>query len=307
MLSFGVVDDTSLIRLSRFLRKDTIDAAITAMRFCSYLVLALALGWMVYYAVSVYFATTDLTLRLHNDVQGLAATAPEKLRLPARESSVDYEIIAKRKPFGELGSVAVPNAVPTSKPAPSVPLVLIGTFTSQGEKPYAIIEDDKKHLQEVFMLDEKIFDDAVLKAIFSDRVEIERNGQRETLTLDEAPEKGVQFKEGVANLENDEFMIEEAELDKALENLPLLLSQARAVPYFQDGKSVGLRLFAIRSGSLFERLGLLNGDILKSINGNSLADFSQAMTLFQKLKEDKSIGVVLERNKVEKQMKYQIR
>ncbi len=305
MLSFAAIDDTTLIRISRLFRRSSVDKAVLGIKIVSYTILAATLGWIVYVLIQSHLSTTDLSLKLRNDIQSLLAEAG-KGQAPAREERVDYTIISRKQPFGELGSAA-PAAAPAAKAVPSLPLVLIGTFVVDGEAPYAIIEDDKKHLQEVFVLDESIFGDATLKAIFSDRVEIERNGQREILSLDDAPEKGVQFQEGVANLENDEFIVEEAELDKALENLPLLLSQARAVPYFQDGKSVGLRLFAIRSGSLFERLGLLNGDILKSINGNSLADFSQAMTLFQKLKEDKSIGVVLERNKVEKQMKYQIR
>ena len=87
----------------------------------------------------------------------------------------------------------------------------------------------------------------------------------------------------------------------------MLLTQARAVPYFKDGRSIGLRLFAIKTGSLYEKLGLKNGDILKSINGNSLGDLSQAMKLFEQLKQERSISVMLERDKQDKEFRYQIR
>jgi general secretion pathway protein C len=68
-----------------------------------------------------------------------------------------------------------------------------------------------------------------------------------------------------------------------------------------------LRLFAIKTGSLYEKVGLRNGDILKSINGNSLGDISQALKLFEKLKEERSITLLLERAKKEREFRYTIR
>ena len=151
-----------------------------------------------------------------------------------------------------------------------------------------------------------VFDTARLKSIKPDLVEIERAGRVEILRLDETPDRSAhEVTAGVSS--SDDISITSAELDKALENLPLLLTQARAVPYFQDGKSVGLRLFAIRGGSLYEKLGLTNGDILKSVNGSNLTDFQQAAELFQKLKEERSITLVLERNKQDKEIRYQIK
>ena len=42
------------------------------------------------------------------------------------------------------------------------------------------------------------------------------------------------------------------------------------------GQSIGMRLFAIRTGSLYEKLGLKNGDIILAVNENSLSDPAQA-------------------------------
>ena len=87
----------------------------------------------------------------------------------------------------------------------------------------------------------------------------------------------------------------------------MLLTQARAVPYFKDGQSVGLRLFAIKTGSLFSEIGLKNGDILKDINGSSLADITQAIKLFEQLKQERSINLKLERGKQEVVYNYEIK
>jgi general secretion pathway protein C len=150
-----------------------------------------------------------------------------------------------------------------------------------------------------------VFGEAKVVGIFADRVELNRNGQIEILTLDDAPDfSGASSGSDVASTE---ISVDGAELDVALQNLPLLLTQARAVPYFKDGKAVGLRMFSIKAGSLYEKVGLQNGDILKTINGNSLSDMSQAMRLFEMLKQEKSLSVSLERNREEKEFKYQIK
>jgi general secretion pathway protein C len=216
----------------------------------------------------------------------------------------DWNVVKDRKPFGTIGKVAGPvSAAPTPPPSPLM-LSLIGTFVTQGQEPYAIIEDKKKNDQDMFVIGDSIFEQATLKKIYLDRVEVERNGKLEILRLDEI---GGNAGAGIVSSGSDDFVIEEAELDKGLENLPLLLTQARAVPYFKDGRSIGLRLFAIKTGSLYEKVGLKNGDILKTINGNNLGDISQALKLFEQLKQERSINLTLERDKQEREFKYTIR
>jgi general secretion pathway protein C len=148
-----------------------------------------------------------------------------------------------------------------------------------------------------------VFDDARLLSIEIDRVFLERDGNRVELTLNEgsadASSGGSDGLNSVVVAEND--------VDEALSNLPVLLTQLRAVPYFKNGQAVGLRLFAIKSGSLFEKIGLKNGDILETINGNQLGDFSQALKLFEQLKSERSLRLVLERNREAITYNYVIR
>lgn len=229
--------------------------------------------------------------------------------LTKRDKGKPYNQITERNVFGPMTAPQVATAAPQPpKPAAVTPFGLAGTFVAAGQTPYAIIEDQKKKTQDVFEINDTVFGEAKLVAIFSDRVEIERNGQKEVLVLDDLLSASrPETKDGIASLDDNEYIVDEAELDKALENLPMLLTQARAVPYFSEGQAVGLRLFAIKSGSLYEKIGLRNGDVLKSVNGNSMADLSQAMQLFEKLKTERSISLMVERNREEKEFKYQIR
>ncbi|MBX7137283.1 MAG: hypothetical protein K1X83_04795 [Oligoflexia bacterium] len=296
------------VSLSRLLSKNSIEKATF---IAQWILIGLAIFFIYLMISGTVGSISELfskKAQLKNSIQLILDEGQSAGKaVSQRPEKQDYSVIYSRSVFGELGAKAQPAAIATPKPVSNLALTLVGTFLTGGKEPYAIIEDTKKGLQEAFIIKEKIFGEATLTSIASDRVEIERNGQKEVLMMDDSPSPDSGSKGGIGAAGEDTFVIEEAELDKAMENLPLLLTQARAVPYFQDGKSVGLRLFAIRAGSLFEKIGLLNGDIIKSINGNSLADFTQAMTLFQKLKEERSINLVLERNKQEKDFKYQIR
>jgi general secretion pathway protein C len=290
--------------LQRLMRRQNIVFLTRLIRLISVLVAAVAV------IVVVSLAVRDTLHRkgLESDLEGRLGEISASMTGPsttANPTTRDWSLIANRQPFGPLGKTDASPA--TSQPPPSpLSLTLLGTFITDGQEPYAIIEDKKKQNQDMFLVNQNVFEQATLKKIYRDRVEIERLGKIEVLKLDDFG-GGDTGGAGSISANGDDYVVDEAELDKGLENLPLLLTQARAVPYFKDGRSIGLRLFAIKSESLYEKIGLKNGDILKSINGNSLADITQALKLFEQLKQERSINLVLERDKQDREFKYTIR
>ena len=203
------------------------------------------------------------------------------------------------------GRIAPPAAAPTPAVTRApMALKLVGTYVAAEVKDsYAIIEQTQKSEQDVFAVSDSVFDDARLLSIEIDRVFLERDGNRVELSLNEgSADAGGGGSDGL-----NRVVVPESDVDEALSNLPVLLTQLRAVPYFKNGQAVGLRLFAIKSGSLFEKIGLQNGDILQTINGNQLGDFSQALKLFEQLKSERSLRLVMERNRESVTYNYVIR
>jgi general secretion pathway protein C len=288
---------------ARVMRRNNITRLVRWVNMSSTAVLVLSAIVLLVVLGQDIISKMTVTSKLDSQIASIGSSARAGAAGPLAPA-LDWNVVQDRKPFGILGKVVAPvPAAPTPPPSPLM-LSLIGTFLTQGQEPYAIIEDKKKNEQEMFLIGDSIFDQAKLKKIYLDRVEVERNGKLEVLRLDEL---GGNAGAGIVTTGSDDFVVEEAELDKGLENLPLLLTQARAVPYFKDGRSIGLRLFAIKTGSLYEKVGLKNGDILKTINGNNLGDISQALKLFEQLKQERSINLTLERDKQEREFKYTIR
>ncbi len=219
-----------------------------------------------------------------------------------------YDVIAKRNIFGEKPAAKDTQATPV-QPKTKLKLRLVGTNVSSNGAPFAIVEDTAKKQQDVYELNEMVFNQAKLVEILTESIKIEHNGKIEILELAEATGSSGSGGTGTISSNDDgtEFSVAEEELSKALANLPRLLSQARAVPYFRNGKSIGMRLFAIRRGSLYEKLGMKNGDIILSVNDTSVNDPAQALKIFEKLKTERSINLELERNGQSSALRYSIR
>lgn len=64
----------------------------------------------------------------------------------------------------------------------------------------------------------------------------------------------------------------------------------------EDGAFDGYRLSAIRRGTLLDRLGLKNGDVVHRVSGHRLDSMTAAMQAFNELKDATELQVELTRN-----------
>ena len=100
-------------------------------------------------------------------------------------------------------------------------------------------------------------------------------------------------------------------VEDQLSNLSELITKVRAVPNFRDGETDGFRLFSIKRGSIFDKIGLRNGDVVRRINEYDLSQFENdpavALQVFQELKNARDFEVTVFRNGSEENVAYQIR
>ncbi len=113
--------------------------------------------------------------------------------------------------------------------------------------------------------------------------------------------------ERIRKTADNKYVIDRREVERTVENMNEVFTQARAVPHFEDGKTTGFRVFAIKPGSVFEKVGLQNGDIVQRVNGVELTDPTKAMSLFTELQNEGHIALDLQRNKQSKSFSYEIR
>lgn len=107
---------------------------------------------------------------------------------------------------------------------------------------------------------------------------------------------------------DSDFVIDQKEWDKSLANLNQIMTQARAVPNIVgNGKVEGFRVFAIRPDSVYQKLGLVNGDILLNVNGLDIDSINKALTVFESLKSEHNFEIKLNRGGQPRNFKYEVR
>src|SRR3972149_2328131 len=148
---------------------------------------------------------------------------------------------------------------------------------------YALISVNGQ-AQEPFSVGQAVTGNAVLQAVYPDRVVIQRNGALESLML-EGAEKSPKEQWGppaaasrppavsanaVRETGVNRYMVEREQLAAQMRT-PDFLRQATMIP----SKSGGFQMQQIQAGSLYEKLGLRAGDVIKVVNGqpvNSAGD-----------------------------------
>jgi general secretion pathway protein C len=96
-------------------------------------------------------------------------------------------------------------------------------------------------------------------------------------------------------------------LEDATKNINELMSQVRIRPYFERGKPAGLSLSGVRSNSVFSKMGLRSGDVIKGVDGNEIKSVEEVLKLYQSLRSSPSVTLELKRRGRPMTIDYTIR
>ena len=112
--------------------------------------------------------------------------------------------------------------------------------------------------------------------------------------------------DGIEKITDTKFNIQRSLVDKALANQGSLMKTARVIPHEQDGRVVGVKLYGIRRTSLLGRLGVRNGDMLRTINGFAMASPDTALGAYSRLRSADKLTLAVKRQNQELTIEYNI-
>jgi general secretion pathway protein C len=101
---------------------------------------------------------------------------------------------------------------------------------------------------------------------------------------------------GIEKVSATQFNISRSEVDRALSDINNILTQARAVPNFENGVAAGYKLFQIVPGSIYDKLGLQNGDVIFSANGQAITDPAKAFEMVSELKSSNHMELQIKKD-----------
>jgi len=233
---------------------------------------------------------------------------PDRAQIVARNLFNSTEIAAVSEPEPEIEE---------DLQATKLPLRLLGTAASEDESlAWAAIDDLEERKHTVVATGGDVRPGATVVRIERKRVVLRNEGRLEELTLDDEEtssrvvarrptrparttrtalrQRDSSLADRVRQVDENRFEVDNDDVQEAVRNPASLFSEARILPRYEEGQMVGVQLNAIKSGSLFERVGLADGDTIVEFNGQSLGSPADSAQFLQQLIDGSGFEVLVE-------------
>jgi general secretion pathway protein C len=239
-----------------------------------------------------------------------AASATRQERPEQRNAAAAPSVILDRNLFGAQlageAQVAAMRDEPLTKT--KLPLRLLGTAAATAdERSRAAIEDEKTRKHIVVAVGDTIEGHGRVRvaAIERTRVILDNAGRSEELLLHEDQASPIKRasnrprptrRRAAANPRVRDRLEKLAGQDGS--GISKLLSQARISPQYDadgGGQVIGMKVEAIKSGSLFETAGLQNGDVITEVNGIVIDRQEATPAVLEELLNAETIEIAAER------------
>lgn len=216
-------------------------------------------------------------------------------------------------PVGMTGGPGLALQVPVRAPlGVANKLRLLGVVMGSERGVFAIVEELATKRQVLYRLHDQIPDLGEVSAIRRDGMVVRSGDQEELLELMTTDKPVVAVTPASAPVLSApgapiKKVIDRREVEAAMADLPKLLTQARAVPYMVNGAPNGYRMDYIAPASFYEKIGIRSGDVLQRVNGVDVRDPSTMLSLFQQLKNERTVKVDMVRNNQKTTMTFELR
>lgn len=219
-----------------------------------------------------------------------------------------YRVIPERNLFGTVAETVAQS--PTAQRVDAeLPFDVKGTVAGTGRYGFAIIEEKGTRKQRLVKVGNVVFDAKVIR-IKRNAVDVLVAGKERTLKIvetKEAPNLPPQGKPAAveATAPPGSVVIPRSEVDAALQDMGKMLSQAQVRPYFNAGVPDGFIIGSIRPGSLYQRMGIANGDIIQEVNHQRIQTADDVMGLMDTIKSGSSLSLGIKRQGKSETLNYQ--
>jgi general secretion pathway protein C len=236
---------------------------------------------------TIFICNYALILIGHESLPGLEPHPVSALEIPRLKTPTD----------SSLKKTAVDTYVESIRNN----IKLVGTVTSDNRQfNLAIIEDRSKRCLAVYSEGSRLPDGSTITRIFSNHIILEKNGAENTLkiTVGSGFDHEVASK-GYKQVSATEWIVSPDKLYKSIGESAGICWQTRIT-----SSETGLKIAKLPADSLLSKLGLLEGDIIKNIDGYAFDKIYAALNYLWNLKGDSAIKIAIVRSGHRLQLTY---
>jgi general secretion pathway protein C len=210
------------------------------------------------------------------------SVSPEGIQAPPSDGASDPaadrdpQIILTRNLFNASTLSPEAGSLPSEEEvleATQLPLTLLGTAAADvPEISWAAIEDRESQQTLVLRIGDSVRNQAQVRRIERRRIVLEERGTLRELALAET--------EGLVASQRPSLPVNarsrprgrrvtprQPAAEEGIRSPAQLFSEARILPRYEAGEMVGVQVSAIKPGSLFEKMGIKDGDTITALNG----------------------------------------
>jgi type II secretion system protein C len=259
-----------------------------------------------------------------------------------------YQLISRRDIFNLAPAPPPPvQALQAPPQNDDLRITLLGTSHVTGRRAFAIIEDQNGD-QVLYRQGDMVPDAGQLISIGQARAIILHNGHQVAITIPQmgdgpeipgmergpmiAPRRGMMpgyprrsrhlrpaggdpripmgaADPGVRQVAPNRYLVNRSSLNSNMQDMAKLFTEVRAVPNIQNGSSNGFALSEIQPGSIFDAMGLHDGDVVTNIGGQPTTDPRKTISVLESLQtaNNQSIQLTVLRNGAPVSLSYTIR
>lgn len=240
-----------------------------------------------------------------------AAEEAAPLSAFSKEPAEVYAVIPQRNLFGSTDKAAsekqTETAAPVEGPDIATVLAIRGIVAGTGKDGFVVIEEQGKNKQMLYKVGNVVagarlirIDRRAVTFLVGDRKQIlKMAGASEDTLLTARP-----VLPPAATGRSGPMVVNRSEVDASLKDMGTLLSQAQIRPFYTDGAPDGFMIANIKPGSVYERLGLVNGDIIQAADNRKLITADDVTGLYNTMKSASSFTLSIKRGGQQQNLPY---
>lgn len=180
-------------------------------------------------------------------------------------------------------------------------LRLVGTAVSDDPRQsYAVIEAQSSGQQKPYREGDQV-GEIIIKKILLGKVVVHTPGGEAVLSM-----RSGESPAGLSQAEPS-VRLDRQEVDSALPDYSHLMQQVRVRPKFEGGRPIGFVIYSIEPGSIFARMGLMDGDVITAMNGRSFETSQPVVDFYDALKQGGTVSLDINRDDSSQKLNFEIR
>ncbi|MCX7982038.1 MAG: PDZ domain-containing protein [Syntrophales bacterium] len=207
-----------------------------------------------------------------------------------------HNLIVERNLFGSSKEPLAQKIKATGQEDTSSRWELKGTVVFNSHIGYAILFEKSKGIQRLLTTGQKVENTTLLR-VGRDYCVLEEGGKQYFLRSSGAKLSPLMPQEGIT--------IPRKDIMAHISNLGQMFNEARIVPYMVDGNAAGFQLLQVMPGSLFQRMGLMVGDVVQEVNDKKITGAEDVSQLIQALQTSSSLSITILRGGKTERLSYQ--